>query len=580
MNTDLIRAAREGDLKAWENLIRTLYPQALKHARNLLRDKDLAQDAVQNTMLKVFNNLAALKDDGAFGSWWRRILTNEIYLLLRFCTRELPWMEAEPAAGGWPPVEDTVTLKLEMGQAIKRLCLEQQQIFLEIDVRGLSLKEAAQAYGLPLGTVKSRLFRARNRLQEELGQYMHKAKEWEDMTIERSDLTDRIYDYLEGTMDAAAKGKFEHELAQNPDWQQEVKKQKDFLTLLHSLTGKITLNAAEIRAKVEEVTAKIEDYEEVVDFTSYERGKPETLTSRNWFRKPGYYRSEADSASTGPLTIILKDGYMLSWIPAQNQARKVVLGEGYREQMHFSFPESLKAMAENKSSRILGTEYLHGRPVIHMQFSEKIPGLGDMNTHHWMDKETWIPVLTEYYNVKGELVSRREVRELRLNRGLPDSLFELDLPAEVNIEEEHNQVLSLPRDTTPAEAAKQFGTIPYVLTDPQYKARHQLVEVQDGKGVLISMYTVPGEVNPKIIVTQGMAPHTNPPAHTNAEFVEVMFDGRNVQGVFLKFDLAGVQDMLEWHENGFYYSCGGQLERDELLKIPQQLTQAAVGDAE
>ncbi len=60
-------------------------------------------------------------------------------------------------------------------------------------------------------------------------------------------------------------------------------------------------------------------------------------------------------------------------------------------------------MAENKSSRILGTEYLQGRPVLHVQFSEQVPGLGEMNTHHWMDKETWMPMRTEYYNVKGEL---------------------------------------------------------------------------------------------------------------------------------------------------------------------------------
>lgn len=574
MKNNLIRAAREGDLTAWENLIREIYPQALKQAFCLLRDKDLAQDAVQNTMLKVFNNLTGLKDDGAFGGWWRRILTNEIYLLLRFCTRELPGMTAELPGSGRPPEEDSVTLRLEMSQAIKRLPLDQQQIFLEIDVRGLHLKEAAQEYNLPLGTVKSRLFRARNRLQEDLGHYIHKPKEREDMTIERLDLTDKIYDYLEGTMDPVSRSAFEQELEKNPAWQQELKKQKDFLTLLHSLTGKIILNAAEIREKVEAVTAKIEDYEEVVDSTSYEQGKPETMTSRNWFRKPDYYRTDGDSASTGPLTVILKDGFMLSWIPAQNQARKVILGEGYREQVRFSFPESLKTMAENKSSRILGTEYLHGRPVIHMQFSETIPGLGDMNTHHWMDKETWIPVLTEYYNVKGELVNRREVRELRINQGLPDALFELKLPEGVTIEEENNQVLNLPQDTTPAGAAEHLGAAPYVLDERQYKVKHQLVEVKDGKSVLISMYTVQGEVNPRAVVTQGLAAHTNLPPNTQAEPVEFMFDDRKVEGALVKIDLAGVKYILEWQDNGFYYSCGGQLERDELIKIPGQLTQA------
>lgn len=90
MKKDLIGRARQGDLDAWEVLIREIYPQASKQAFCLLRDKDLAQDAVQNTMLKVFNNLSGLKDDGAFTGWWRRILTNEVYLLLRFSSRVMP----------------------------------------------------------------------------------------------------------------------------------------------------------------------------------------------------------------------------------------------------------------------------------------------------------------------------------------------------------------------------------------------------------------------------------------------------------------------------------------------------------
>lgn len=574
MKKDLITSARNGDLDAWEILIREIYPQASKQAFCLLRDKDLAQDAVQNTMLKVFNNLSGLKDDGAFSGWWRRILTNEIYLLLRFNSREAAGIIPELTGAGRPPVEDVVALKLEIGQAIKKLPLEQQQILLDIDVRGLNLKEAAEEYKLPLGTVKSRLFRARGRLQETLKDYIYKPKEREDMKIETMDLTDRIYDYLEGTMEAASRNAFEKELADNPAWQHELKKQKDFLTLLHSLTGKIILTAAEIKDKVQAVIAKIEDYEEIVDATTFEEGKPVTMTSHIWFKKPDYYRTDGDSAATGAMTVIMKDGIMLSWLSAERQARKFILSQEYREQVRFSFPDSLKTMAENKSSRILGTEYLHGRPVIHVQFSEKVPGLGEMNTHHWMDKETWMPILTEYYNVKRELASRREVRELRINQGLPDSLFELDLPEGVAIEEENSQVVKLPQDVTLAEAAERLGRAPYVLEGQDYKTKHQWVEIKESKGALLSMYTVRGEVNP-LVVTQGAVPHTNLPPNAGAEPVELEFAGRKVAGELTKIDLAGVKYMLIWQDDGLYFSCGGQLERDELLKIPGKMTREA-----
>lgn len=575
MKNDLIEAARKGDLYAWEILIQEIYPQALKQAFYLLRDKDLAQDAVQNTMIKVFCNLAGLKDDGAFTPWWRRILTNEIYLLLRLSSREMPAITLELPGTGGVAAEDAVVLKMEIGQAIKRLPLEQQQIFLVIDLRGMTLKEAAHVYNLPLGTVKSRLFRARARLQETLKDYIPEAKERINMMIDQSGLTDKIYDYLEGTMESAAKHGFEQELAWNLTLQQELKKQKDFLTLLHSLTGKISLTAAEIGEKMQTVMEKIEDYEEIVDATYFEEGKPFTETSRIWFKKPDYYRTEGDNAATGPITIVMRDGTMVSWIHAQNQARKVVLSEEYRAQA-FSFPDSLKAMAENKSSRILGTEYLQGRPVIHLQFTEKVPGLGEMNIHHWMDKETWIPLLTEYYNVKGELVNRREVRELRINKGLPDSLFELDLPQGVTLDEANSQVLNLPQDVTLSEAAVRLNKVPYSLEDKKYKITHQWIEMKP-QGALLSMYTVLGEINPLLVVTQGPVPHTSLPPNPESETVELDFAGRKVAGELSRINLAGVKYMLVWQDDGFYFSCGGQMEKEELLKIPEKLEQHLSG---
>ncbi|MCO1602023.1 sigma-70 family RNA polymerase sigma factor [Desulfosporosinus nitroreducens] len=576
MKKDLIGRARQGDLDAWEELIREIYPQASKQAFCLLRDKDLAQDAVQNTMLKVFNNLSGLKDEGAFTGWWRRILTNEVYLLLRFSSRVMPGITAELLNTGELSVEDAVTLKLELGQEIRRLPLEQQQILLDIDVRGLNLQEAAEEYNLPLGTVKSRLFRARARLQETLKQYRKKPKERVDMTLESSDIKNRICDYLEGTMEAAARNAFEQELSQNPAWQQEMKKQKDFLTFLHSLTGKITLSVAEIKDKVQAVIEKTEDYEEIVDATFFEQGKPTTMTSHIWFKKPDCYRTDGDSAATGHITVIIKDGMMLSWLADKRQVRKLILSQEYRERANFNFPDSLKAMAENKSSRILGTEYLQGRPVLHVQFSEQVPGLGEMNTHHWMDKETWMPMRTEYYNVKGELVNRREVRELRLNQGLPDSLFELDLPEGVTIEEENSQVLNLPQDITLTEAADRLNQAPYILPGQNYKIKHQWVEVKEGKGALLSMYSVLGEQNPLLIVTQGPVLHTNLPSNASRSPVELEFDGRKATGGLIKIELAGVKYMLDWQDNGYYYSCGGQLQKDELLKIPGKLTQCSV----
>lgn len=72
---------------------------------------------------------------------------------------------------------------------------------------------------------------------------------------------------------------------------------------------------------------------------------------------------------------------------------------------------------------LLGTEYLNGRPALHLQFNETVEGKGDMVTHLWMDKDTWMLLATEWYNADGEPARRRVVREVRLNQGLADTLF-------------------------------------------------------------------------------------------------------------------------------------------------------------
>lgn len=573
MDINLIKAARSGDLGAWEHLLRKMYPQALGHASYLLRDKDLAGDAVQNAMLKVFNNLSRLKDDGAFNAWWRRILMNEIYLLLRFSSKETPDFQQEFLSQNGPSVEDYVALKLELSQAIKRLPLEQQQAVLDIDLRGLELKEAADDYNIPLGTVKSRLFRARARLQESLLDYTCKAKEKTVMSINNLDLSNKIYDYLEGTMDAGDRKAFEQDLEQNQEWKQQLKSQKDFLTLLHLITGKIALSAGEVQEKVQAVIDKIADYEEIVDDISFENGNPTTMTSHIWFKRPELYRTDGSSPLTGPITIIVKDNFLLSWAAETKQAKKVKLSQEYRERTNLSFPDRLKAMAENKSSRILGTEYLQGRPTLHVQFAEKVQGLGEMNTHLWMDKETWMPILTEYYNVNGQLVNRREVRELRINQGLPDTLFELNLPEDVQIEEENGRQVNFPQEISLEKAGEILAYSPYIMSNKNLKAKHQWVEINDDQGILISNYTVLGEQQPWLVVTQGPMPHANIPPKTTKEIVELEFAGSKVKGDLIKLEIGGVKYILTWQHKDVYMTCGGLLEKSELLKIPEKLVQ-------
>lgn len=84
----LVIRARHGDEGAWQALIERIYPLGLSHVRSLLRDQDLASDALQNALIKLYRNLDSLQDVSAFLAWWRRILTNEAYMILRLKQRE------------------------------------------------------------------------------------------------------------------------------------------------------------------------------------------------------------------------------------------------------------------------------------------------------------------------------------------------------------------------------------------------------------------------------------------------------------------------------------------------------------
>ena len=66
MKTPLVLQAQAGDMEAWQSLLAEIYPHALRQARALLRDRDLAEDAVQNALIKLYYHLHSLVEPAAF----------------------------------------------------------------------------------------------------------------------------------------------------------------------------------------------------------------------------------------------------------------------------------------------------------------------------------------------------------------------------------------------------------------------------------------------------------------------------------------------------------------------------------
>ena len=175
-NEALIKKAQAGDLVAWESLLETVYPPALRQARALLRDADLAEDAVQNALLKMHIHLHSLVEITAFSAWWRRIVTNEVYMILRLKQWEIQGLDEEILRQIGLPVDELVVMRCELARVLQLLPLDQQQVVIDVDLLGVSLLEVAGRNQIPVGTVKSRLFRARERLRHELEVFRARTK--------------------------------------------------------------------------------------------------------------------------------------------------------------------------------------------------------------------------------------------------------------------------------------------------------------------------------------------------------------------------------------------------------------------
>ena len=175
----LVRAAQRGDVDAYNRLVRAHERQAYAVALRLLRRPDLAEDATQDAFIQAYRALDSFRG-GSFRAWLMRIVTNRCYDMLRSANRRAAdsldeqVFEAEPHWSSIAAPDDPVSraTQAELGRlleaALGRLPEDQRVTVVLCDVQGYAYEEAAQITGVALGTVKSRLSRARAALRDGL----------------------------------------------------------------------------------------------------------------------------------------------------------------------------------------------------------------------------------------------------------------------------------------------------------------------------------------------------------------------------------------------------------------------------
>jgi RNA polymerase sigma-70 factor (ECF subfamily) len=181
-DADVVQRARAGDHAAFRVLVERYQGRAYRLALRVLRDEDQAQDVVQDAFLKVYGSLDRFEGRSGFYTWLYRIVMNLCLDRKRRdrSDREVEWDEetaggslADPSGAAstqsGPEAEvERSELRTFVARAIEALPEDARRAIQLREIDGLSYQEIADALGIPKGTVMSRLYYARRRLQEAL----------------------------------------------------------------------------------------------------------------------------------------------------------------------------------------------------------------------------------------------------------------------------------------------------------------------------------------------------------------------------------------------------------------------------
>jgi RNA polymerase sigma-70 factor (ECF subfamily) len=181
----LIREAQNGDLDSFNRLVLAYQNTVFSQAFRMMGEAEAADDATQDAFISAFNKISTYRG-GSFKAWLLRIVTNACYDELRRRKRR-PTVPLNPISRSDESIEspdwlidlgetpEEAAQRSEIREAIENclhsLPVEFREIILLVDLQGLDYRETSTITGRPLGTVKSRLARARFRMRECLNQF-------------------------------------------------------------------------------------------------------------------------------------------------------------------------------------------------------------------------------------------------------------------------------------------------------------------------------------------------------------------------------------------------------------------------
>jgi RNA polymerase sigma-70 factor, ECF subfamily len=156
-----VELSKEGNKEAFSRIIRLNKISMYRVAKNILRNEQDIEDAIGDTILKAFMNIGTLKDCTRFKPWLLKILINQCYSHIRKGSRQVLVNELEESMGAYEENHQ----HFEIRQALASLEEDQRIVIVLFYYEDMSLKDISKTLNIPEGTVKSRLARAKAKLE-------------------------------------------------------------------------------------------------------------------------------------------------------------------------------------------------------------------------------------------------------------------------------------------------------------------------------------------------------------------------------------------------------------------------------
>jgi RNA polymerase sigma-70 factor (ECF subfamily) len=185
----LVAAARAGDVSAFETLVDRYERKIFRLTQNITQNREDAEDAMQEAFLKAYEHLRDFQEKSRFYTWLVRIAVNQALMKLRKRRPGVVSLDEEVSVGeetvprevqDWGPSPEQRFAQTELRDILSKVVGELDPPFRIVfqlrDIEELSTEETAEALGLSVPAVKSRLLRARLRLRESLNRYFKRGE--------------------------------------------------------------------------------------------------------------------------------------------------------------------------------------------------------------------------------------------------------------------------------------------------------------------------------------------------------------------------------------------------------------------